>query len=402
MLMTQSIGGNVFFHLFVPYGTGGSTKMTGGLVKHKKKASHAMAAAAIVLALTTMTGTQSFAAAYQKSVVVRGTETPWLFFDADDGQAMETYRRINLFTQPEMERIGSAINSFASDLNAEGIKFIFMIAPDKEEVYGPDYLPASYTVADNEGCTMQFINYMHENYPNVSIVYPLEEMKAAKHEFEGVDSLYFKTDTHWNFVGGYVGARALMQELSKSFHVRQNSQSAGARFAEESAETSSKVITAGSAAETAGSSAENSSGRYPIALEDKTFIVAGERPGDLQKMAGLGAAYTSIDYYPENGFALENLQVKYVGTDPVYRKTVSKLEDPAQINLWIVGDSFRNGVCDYLAETMAQATIINRYYFDPDMALQDHPDIIVYELVERYLHQAGSIPGYNTVAKNLP
>jgi hypothetical protein len=55
-----------------------------------------------------------------------------------------------------------------------------------------------------------------------------------------------------------------------------------------------------------------------------------------------------------------------------------------------------------MAETMAQTTIINRYYFDPDVALQEHPDIIVYEIVERYLHQASAIPGYNTVAKNLP
>jgi hypothetical protein len=380
--------------------------MTGGVANHKKKTIRAIAAAALAIGLTSMTGTQTFAAAYQKSVVVRGTETPWLFFDADDGQAMETYRRINLFTQQEMERIGSTIASFAFDLNAEGIKFIFMIAPDKEEVYGSEYLPASYTVADNEGCTIQFINYMREHYPEVSIVYPLEELKAAKHEFAGVESLYYKTDTHWNLVGSYVGTRALMKEISKTFDMQQNSQSAGAQTAEESGETVSRVITAGAGTASdgpnSGSSDSSSSGRYLRTLEDKTFIVQGERPGDLQLMAGLGAAYNSINYYPANGFASEDLESKRTTNDILLRRAVSTLEEPAQLNLWLVGDSFRNGMCDYLAETMAQSTTINRYYFDPDVALQEHPDIIVYEIVERYLHQAGAIPGYNTVAKNLP
>jgi hypothetical protein len=338
--------------------------MTGGAV-NKRGAARVMAAAILSAAMTSAMGTETFAAAYQKTVVVQGTEKPWLFFDANDGQPMETYQRTNLFTEEEMKKIGGSIGSLAADLNAEGIKFIFMIVPDKEEVYGPEYLPESYTVADNEGCTMQLIHYMNEQYPDIPIVYPLDEMNAAKDEFEGVESLYYKSDTHWNLAGAYVGTRALMEQISKDLD-------------------------------------EGSSSPSQRGLEKKTFVENGTYRGDLQKMGGLGDDYTSIDYYPAEGFTYENYDAVKLENDIPFRKTVSRLENPVQGNVWVVGDSFRGGIAEYLAETMERTTIVNRYYFDPDTALQDHPDIFVYEIAERYLHQAGSIPGYNRVALNLP
>ena len=41
------------------------------------------------------------------------------------------------------------------------------------------------------------------------MVYPREELLEYKDQY----SLYWHYDTHWNYLGGYIGAKALLKEL---------------------------------------------------------------------------------------------------------------------------------------------------------------------------------------------
>ena len=45
------------------------------------------------------------------------------------------------------------------------------------------------------------------------MVYPLEEMLAFKKDHPDL-YMYYQMDTHWNNLGGYIGARVLLTELS--------------------------------------------------------------------------------------------------------------------------------------------------------------------------------------------
>ena len=49
--------------------------------------------------------------------------------------------RINRFTDQELLEITANINTPRTELEASDIKFVMMIAPDKEEIYGEDYKP---------------------------------------------------------------------------------------------------------------------------------------------------------------------------------------------------------------------------------------------------------------------
>lgn len=324
--------------------------------KKMKKVCAAALAVFMVLSLEV----HAAAAQYTYSMVIKGKTAPWLFFGANDGQPMETYQRTNLFTESELKRVSSVVGSLAADLNAEGIQLILLIAPDKEEVYGPEYMPERYKVLDNEGCTRQFINYMNTVYPDIPVLYPLEELNEAKTEFENVSSLYYESDTHWNMAGGFVGARTLLEQIAKSTGML-----------------------------------------YAHLPQTKSFYNAYTRKGDLQIYAKLGAGYDCVEYSPTTAYASQTTELHSADNDTTMIKAVSTSEGAMPLNVWLVGDSFRHALTGYLQEAVEQSTIINRYYFDPDLMMQDKPDVVVYEIVERYLHQLDYIPGYNTMAKQI-
>lgn len=57
---------------------------------------------------------------------------------------------------------------------------------------------------------MQIVDYL-KKHTDVRIVYPYGEMLDAKKEVK--EDLYYSADTHWNQIGGYVGASCLLKEL---------------------------------------------------------------------------------------------------------------------------------------------------------------------------------------------
>ncbi|MFR6327585.1 MAG: hypothetical protein ACLUOI_01255, partial [Eisenbergiella sp.] len=68
----------------------------------------------------------------------------------------------------------------------------------------PDYIRKRGELTRAE----QVINYLREE-TGVRIVYPREDLMAYKDQYD----LYWHYDTHWNYLGGYIGAKALLCEL---------------------------------------------------------------------------------------------------------------------------------------------------------------------------------------------
>jgi hypothetical protein len=54
-----------------------------------------------------------------------------------------------------------------------------------------------------------------------------------------------------------------------------------------------------------------------------------------------------------------------------------------------------------LKEQVQESVISSRYYFDTDDLVAEEPDVFVYMIAERYLHELTMIPGYNTMALQL-
>ncbi len=96
---------------------------------------------------------------------------------------------------------------------AQGIRFVFAIAPNKHVVY-KDKLPQwcsfnEMTVAD------EVIQYSKER--SINLVYLRDALQQKRQTNKA--SLYIKTDTHWNLLGASVGYESTMQYINQRFHL---------------------------------------------------------------------------------------------------------------------------------------------------------------------------------------
>ncbi|MCR5118972.1 MAG: hypothetical protein K6B44_05050 [Lachnospiraceae bacterium] len=134
----------------------------------------------------------------------------WLFYAAkNDGEPVKNYTGEDLLSKSQLKSIAEKLTKIDEYMKSRGGRFILFIAPNKERVYS-EYMPDKYGTPAEKSAVTQLIDYLHEN-TDVEVVYCLDELMAAKESC--ADPLYYKTDTHWNQLGGYVGSRALMSAL---------------------------------------------------------------------------------------------------------------------------------------------------------------------------------------------
>ena len=287
--------------------------------------------------------------------VVFGTSRPWLFNRSEDGQPLETYKRTNLFSEEELDRISQNLSEMQQDFSDAGIRMVLMISPDKEQIYGDDYMPSSVAVLENEGRTEQLIGALGKTCPSLPVVYPAELLRKGREKEE----VYYASDTHWNRIGACIACGALVDTL----------------------------------AEDTGSTwpgAEAFRERYHFSEKEK-------KAGDLQKLVRLGEEFDSTEYEAQEARTAEVSDVSEDVRGEVIRERSTNPEG-LPLHVYLSGDSFRWNLTGFLQDIVNKSTITSRYYLDLEDVVSQKPDVFVYMIAERYLHELDRIPGYNTQA----
>ena len=145
--------------------------------------------------------------------VLGNKENKWLFYKGEN--SIINYTNKEFYTQQQLENIASYLTSVNDYCNKHNKKFYLFIAPDKNKIYDEYFPTYILKVKENKNSkTEQLIEYLHKN-TTVKVIYPYEALRKAKNK--GV--LYYKMDTHWNLLGGYVGYIELMKEIKKDFPI---------------------------------------------------------------------------------------------------------------------------------------------------------------------------------------
>lgn len=259
----------------------------------------------------------------------------WLFYsNVKDNDPIGNYKGENLFTDEELELIAQNMITTRDNLAAEGCEFVLFIAPNKERVYSekmPDYLgePAEMYAA------LQVVEYLRDN-TDIRVVYPYEELIAAKEKIEENIILYYKTDTHWNSLGAYIGTVELMKEL-------------GVEMPDILSEE--------------------------IKIE-KTYVL-----GDLADMLNLSGMIDLGKAYAASGYdthEMENIKWDFLGEVSYQCKNA----DPRK--LFIYRDSFCSAMAEIIGSQFNESYMLHyQAYTDSDIVREQKPDIFVYEVVER-------------------
>lgn len=267
--------------------------------------------------------------------VIEGRDQ-WLFFMLEN--SLEDYQGSNIFSQEQLEGYVADMQALKQSCDAVGKSLYFLIPPNKEQVYS-EKMP-DITVYDSYKREQRLVDYIHAN-TDIKIAYPLPEMLAAKEKYQ----VYFRTDTHWNFAGAFVGVQSLYSMMGMP------------------------VTGLGSV----------SAGR---------FDVSAAEIGDLIGLGNLSAAEYGGDVNYSIGYK-PSVQANVVaGSDPGANFYSASSPSGQPCNLVVVGDSFRIYAGVFMQKDFSSCTLI-KYKYPGDLNNTDAinairaADCIVVLLTER-------------------
>lgn len=268
----------------------------------------------------------------------------WLFY-AGDG-ASEDMASAVPFTSAELEAWRTTLEHTRDWMEAHGIAYVFVLAPDKHAIY-PEQLPPSIHRIGAETRTDALVNYLREH----STV-PVLDLRGPLLAAKGAERIYHRTDTHWNDLGAFAASEAIRRLLP------------------------SRV---GAAASGRGAFAE------------RTVTVPGF---DLAGMLGVAGAVTERDLQlvPVRPPGARIVEPAHPDTRLMDARLVTEHIDRTLPRAVVFRDSFGSALVPFLSEHFSRAVYLWQYNVDPDVVLAERPQVVIQEWVGRRL---STMPPYD-------
>ncbi len=256
----------------------------------------------------------------------------WLYLA--ECQMVEHYRGVLQLTPQDLSDWQMLLERRRDWLAQRGIKYIFVIAPDKPSIY-PEFLPLWLTKVRPETKLDQFFAYMRA-HSTVEVL----DLRAPLIAARKIAPTYFQTGTHWNQFGAFESYQDLIKALSK----------------------------------------DQLPGLMPVPLESFDLTNRLEPGSDLADFLGLTLTESNaVHLIPKPG--LPPLETSVVPRDkpgPLFTK------NPQARGCAIVfQDSFGRYWAPFLGYNFGEVGYVWQYNFDPALIEKKNPMVIISEMVER-------------------
>lgn len=285
----------------------------------------------------------------------------WLFYVYDGSE--EDMRREIHYSQEELDAICSAQQATSDYLESRGISYYLLICPDKHTVY-PEYLPDGLSGYEGESRFDGMYRALIEN-TDVNVI----DTRAAVIEGKANERVFFKTDTHWNAKGAFIGYTELMERIAQDH-------------------PNVRIIT-----------------------EDDVTLTVDENwlGGDMSGFIGQSETMPDTMYsYTVKDSTLVLLDTPYPETSDDPERPVLRYENPDHPELpsaVVFRDSFvaRDSTCllmlPMLADSFSRVSVVWSTSVLNHIVEYEQPDIVIMEYVERYSGQA--VQGMNIPESKL-
>lgn len=265
----------------------------------------------------------------------------WLYFLGETGSILTAKEQP--YTQGELDQWKNVLSSRAEYFAKRGMKYVFVVAPNKQSVY-PEFFPL---FSSKNSRLDQLSRYLGQ-YPEVPFISLKDPLIDQKQKKDGV-SLYFKTDTHWNELGAFVADQYISSLLSASIP-----------------------------------------GMQPIAASSAKFTKESFSAGDCTKLMGLfGWVKETVPIVKMVSSTIEPKFEKGTG-HATEISTFSQAAANKAPKAVIFHDSFGEAINPYLARHFSRAAYQLRQAdlaIDLDLVEAEKPDLIIQEVVERHVVQ---------------
>ena len=272
----------------------------------------------------------------------------WLFY-AGDG-ASEDMASAVPFTHAELETWRATLEHTQDWMEAHGVAYVFVLAPDKHAIY-PEQLPPSIHRVGAETRSDALVNYLREH----STV-PVLDLRAPLMAAKGRERIYHRTDTHWNDRGAFAASQAIWHVLTPRL---------GAPV----------------------------SGRG--AFDARAVTVPGL---DLAGMLGVAGAVTESDLrlVPRVPLLARIVEPSRPDARLMDARLVTEHPDRTLPRAVVFRDSFGSALVPFLSEHFSRAVYLWQYNVDPAVVLAERPQVVIQEWVGRRL---STMPPYDPFAE---
>ncbi|WP_075355566.1 hypothetical protein [Desulfovibrio sp. DV] len=264
----------------------------------------------------------------------------WLYYNLE--QALEDYLNTVPLSERDMAEMVRVQTERRDWLQARGIAYCIVFAPNKERVY-PDFLPPGIAPLHPVSRLGQIVPRLRQaGLEVIDLREPLTRARETQRTF-------MQTDTHWNGFGGLVGASSLVEVLGRQFPAMEGLDIGGYALGEQD--------------RPGGDLAEM------LLLPDlwrERDIVPQKRTPPLARPAAPGNYPDPADH-PDRGRAAYE-------TD--------RTDWPRAV---VFHDSFARAMQPYAAERFSRSVFLWTHAFLPEIIEAERPDVVVLEVVERYI-----------------
>ncbi|MBQ9627110.1 MAG: hypothetical protein IJR40_08040 [Treponema sp.] len=260
----------------------------------------------------------------------------WLYYiNANDGNNLSDFLKTNLMSKEDLLDFKRRTNEAIAWCEANGIKCIFLICPNKHSIY-----PENYIFARPEGVTRA--DQITKVFDELDAPYFFTRDYLISKKSEYNFPLYYETDTHWNPHAAYLVSQ-LMREKIQNYFPNIN---------------------------------------FPQ-IEYERKIDYSMTMGDILPMLKIKEAKsTQVTLSPARQ-KIDNFYtyIKYEGRNGVHTKSA----DSTLPRALIFRDSFFSALEPFVSPFFSEAEYHWRQFSeaDKDYVLQYKPDIIIFEAVER-------------------
>lgn len=259
----------------------------------------------------------------------------WIFYQNDeDYNPVKETQGILTFSEEEKIQIAKEMSITTDEFNKRGIDLYFAVIPNKENLYRemfPDYIK----IYEEETRAEKVLKYTKEEYNLDNIIYTKNALEEAKKE----NQVYYRQDTHWNDYGAFIGFKTIMEKIEPEF-----------------TDFEHKVI-----------------------VSEEMIMEK-----DLAQMLGikniLKDKEVTVEFMPKVTYG----EMVYETANKI---VITNCEDaPIDKTILIAGDSYREAMIPYFSKVYKNVIFTHRCDYGTYMLDLYKPDIVVDQLLERYLN----------------
>lgn len=268
----------------------------------------------------------------------------WFF--KNDPYAIRDARKINQFTQADIDQMVFILKERLNWLNQRGIRYYIIVPPNHDRIYRENF-PDKYSIVPNYGHDrLDYYKKILQEKLNFTIVDPTDSLMKYKLLYD----VYFSTDTHWNLFGAWVGYRNLMDQIRKDFP-----------------------------------------NLTPVEFHQLSIRDSFTNRGDLSAMLGMEEVYKRKEYLIDLKIPGQTLNFPQ-SAEMIFNNVNEHTIDSSQLKLMVFRDSYSNDLMPFLNLHFREAKYVWSYAFMPDLVEDFKPDIVILEVQQRAMINAFHVP----------